>query len=121
MDKQNWVYKKVSKAPPLMYRAQEEDVNWSEKNKELIVGTESPDSVFSYSNIVIKTTPDQTFPSKLEIDLSDVEASDGSLKLKLRKVKVCDGNGNTGQVYVLCSEVFQSDTGFNSGDELMSP
>jgi len=121
MGKQDWVYRGVSKTSPIMYKAQEEAVNWADKNKELVIGTESPSSVFSYSNIVIKTTPDQTFPSKLEIDLSDVEPSDGSIKLKLRKVKVCDGNGNTGQVYVLCSEVFESDTGFNSGDGLMSP
>jgi hypothetical protein len=111
-------------ANPLMFKVPdggEDSVDWASKNKQLIVGVDDSASVMSYSNIVIKTTPDQTFPSKLEIDLSDVEASDGSLKLKLRKVKVCDGNGNTGQVYVLCSEVFQSDTGFNSGDELMSP
>ena len=114
------VFIKANLASPIFTEVDDDDTDWTNTSKTLHVGSEAKESIHSYSNIVI-TTPDQTFPSKLEIDLSDVEASDGSLKLKLRKVKVCDGNGNTGQVYVLCSEVFQSDTGFNSGDELMSP
>lgn len=115
------IFSDAKLASPIYTEVDDDEAEWGDSKKTLHVGSDNGDSIHSYGNIVIKTTPDATHVSSLEIDLTDVEPSDGSLKLKLRKVKVCDGNGNTGQVYVLCSEVFQSDTDFNSGDDLMSP
>ena len=89
-----------------------EGTDWSAENKQLVVGVDDAASVMSYSNIIIKTVADDTFKTKLEIDLTDVDSEDGSLTVKLRKVKICDDNGNNGYVYMLCSEAFGGDAGF---------
>jgi hypothetical protein len=90
----------------------ETSVNWTEKNKELIVGVDEAESAMSYSNIVIKTVADDIFKTALEVDLSDVDPDDGDLTIKLRKVQICDDNGKNGYVYMFCSEAFGGDDGF---------
>ena len=99
----------------------DKDKDWTQMEKTMHVGRPIADSIHSYNNIIIKTLPSATHKSKIEVDLTDVEPTDGNLSLKLRKVKVCDGNGNNGEIYVLCSEVFGTDSGFNTGDGLMAP
>jgi hypothetical protein len=113
------IFSQVKIAGPLFTEVGEGgDDGWVDVDKTLHIGHANKASAHSYNNIVIKTLPsdesngDGKYLSKLEIDLTDVDSEDGSLTVKLRKVKICDDNGNNGYVYMLCSEAFGGDAGF---------
>lgn len=71
-------------------------------------------SVLSYKNIEIETTPDEETKCKLRINLEDTsEDNDESLEIKFRKMTICDDNGKTAKIYVLASEPFDMESGFD--------
>ena len=92
-----------------------------EENKTILIGRSEEDAgskthSHTYSNIIIDTTPDQnTSKCKLKINLKDTAPDDGeALVIKLRKMKVCDSSGKTAWVYVLASEYFNEESGFDN-------
>jgi len=106
------VFIKANLASPIFTEVDDDDTDWTNTAKTLHVGSEAKESIHSYGNIVIKTIPNETHKSKLEIDLTDVTPGDGDLTIKLRKVQICDDNGKNGYVYMLCSQAFGGDNGF---------
>ena len=88
--------------------------DWQQVNKTLHIGNENKDSIHSYNNFVVKTVANDTHKSTLEINLKTVtdNSSAEELTIKLRKVQICDDNGNNAFVYMLCSEAFEADSGF---------
>jgi hypothetical protein len=90
-------------------------------NKTILIGRSEEDAgskthAHTYSNIIIDTTPDEnTSKCRLKINLKDTAPDDSeALVIKLRKMKVCDENGKTAWVYVLASEYFNEESGFDN-------
>ena len=106
--------KKMSWAGPIKFKIPDKTAeSFSEKNKSLIFGDTNKESALSFSNVVLKTCGDEDIPAKLEIDLTNVAKTDGELTIKLRKVQICDDNGVTADIYMLCSEAFNKGDGWN--------
>ena len=114
------IFRQIRLASPIVQEVNDDDSDWGDTQKTLHIGNNVKESVHSYGNIVIKTLPNDSHKSKIEIDLTDVDSPAEELTIKLRKVQICDDNGNNAYIYILCSEAFEADASFVPPDGLGS-
>jgi hypothetical protein len=108
---------KTAKTPGFLFLevSSEDNADWTAVSKSMHVGNNNENSVDSYNNFIVETVPNDSYKSTLKIDLSEVKNNSPAeqLTIKLRKVQVCDDNGNNAYVFMLCSEAFEADANFN--------